>query len=59
MVVKRKDDIGPAVSADDSMGTPFAFDTPTNPEQRGEYAPRLGARPKAHAAAKEIVPISG
>ena len=49
-VVKRKDDIGPAITRKHFMRTSLALDPPTNAQEGAENDLRLSSTPNAHAA---------
>ncbi len=50
LIVEREDEVRPAWAAQDSMGTGFTFELPTDTQKRRQYAPGLGGTPTTHAA---------
>ena len=54
-IVKRKHEVWPAVSYEDSVRSRLSLDLPADPQQRCQDLSGLGARPAVHAAENEIV----
>ncbi len=59
IVVEREYKIGPTVTRQSAMRTGLTFERPSNPKKRGQHPTRAGARPRSHAALKEMVRSSG
>src|SRR5665647_1561822 len=53
-IVKGEDEVGPAGTGKDAMRAGLALDRPANPKKGRENELGSGARPVAHAAAKEM-----
>ena len=53
-VVEGEDEVRPAWSAEDAVGSGLALEGSADAQQSGENELSAGARPLAHAAAKEM-----
>ena len=55
VVVEGEDEVRPAWSAEDAVGSGLALEGSADAQQSGENELSAGARPLAHAAAKEML----